>query len=476
MTRSPLFDLDPSTADRRRRVVVIGAGMAGLTAAYQLKQGGHDVTVLEARMRPGGRVHTVRAPFADGLHAEAGAMYVPLNHEYVAKYVSLLELDLDPMPPRDATGFMHVRGQRVVLSDDGEQPSWPLALRDDERELGLAGMFDRYYRRVARTIGGADQPTPGELATYDAMTVMEFLMSQGASRDAADLLRLAYFASWGDSGRDLSALFALQYRDFASHDGEEGGGAAPHDWRTIRTGNDTLPRKIAGLLAQEIRYGRAVSRIQKRDDRVLVTAQCGPRTEQFVADRAVVAIPFPCLRNVVFDPEPSLAKRRVIDSVHLTPVAHAFIQVRRRIWTDAGFELSGSGATDLPIGEVRDATYNHPGERAILNAYMTGSNAQTMTALPEPERTSVLLGHVEAVFPGIGPEIEGVHWFSWDDEEWSLGDYISFAPGELTALRPHIAPPDGLLHFAGEHTSDRPGWMDGAIASGHRAAREIHLS
>lgn len=476
MTLDPVADLDPSAARKHHQVVVLGAGMAGLTAAYQLKQGGHDVTVLEARTRPGGRVHTVRAPFADGLHAEAGAIFIPLNHRFVAKYVSLFDLELDKVPPRDANGFVHVRGQRVVITHDGEQQPWPLELRDDERELGLEGMFERYYAQVARTIGDANDPSPDELKAFDALTVMELLMAQGASRDAAELLRIAYFLSWGDAGHDMSALFALQYRDFPGHGKQEEPGVSAHDFRTIRTGNDTLPRKIAGLLGDQILYGRAVCRIEQRKGRVTVTARCGPRTEQHVAGRVVCALPFPCLRRIELDPEPALAKRRVIDSVHLTPVAHAFVQVRRRVWADAGFALSGVGVTDLPIGKVRDATYSHAGDRAILNAYMTGRNARTMMALPEPDRERVLLEHLEAIFPGIAPEVEGVHWFSWDDEEWSLGDYISFAPGELTAQRPHIAPPDRLLHFAGEHTSDRPGWMDGAIASGHRAASEIHRS
>src|ERR671938_180405 len=77
------------TRRRPKRVVVLGAGLAGLSAAYQLTRAGHDVTILEARTRAGGRVHTLREPFADNLHAEAGAMFVPESHHLVMRYIRL---------------------------------------------------------------------------------------------------------------------------------------------------------------------------------------------------------------------------------------------------------------------------------------------------------------------------------------------------------------------------------------------------
>src|SRR6185369_13224839 len=82
-----------------RKVLVLGAGMAGLVAAHELTKLGHDVTVLEAQMRPGGRVHTLREPFSDGLYAEAGAARIPDNHDLTLKYVKLFDVPLDPMYP-----------------------------------------------------------------------------------------------------------------------------------------------------------------------------------------------------------------------------------------------------------------------------------------------------------------------------------------------------------------------------------------
>ena len=105
--------------DRRRapkKVIIIGAGLAGLSAAYELSQEGHDVTVLEARTRPGGRVHTLRDSFAEGLYAEAGATRIPNHHHFTLKYAELFGLTLDPFEPPDLPSVYHVRGKRIQVT------------------------------------------------------------------------------------------------------------------------------------------------------------------------------------------------------------------------------------------------------------------------------------------------------------------------------------------------------------------------
>src|SRR5436189_2115163 len=93
-----------------KKVIIIGAGMAGLSAGYELTQLGHDVTILEARNRPGGRVQTLREPFSDGLYAEAGAARIPDNHDLTLKYVKLFDVPLEPMYPSKLSSLV-VDGQ-----------------------------------------------------------------------------------------------------------------------------------------------------------------------------------------------------------------------------------------------------------------------------------------------------------------------------------------------------------------------------
>lgn len=108
-----------SVSGAPKKIIIIGAGMAGLSAGYELTQRGHDVTILEARSRPGGRVHTLREPFDDGLYAEAGAARVPENHDLTLKYVRLFDLPLEPMYPSRISALRFEEGEMRRVPMEG---------------------------------------------------------------------------------------------------------------------------------------------------------------------------------------------------------------------------------------------------------------------------------------------------------------------------------------------------------------------
>ena len=450
----------------KQHVVVIGAGMAGLSAAYQLRAGGHRVDVLEARLRPGGRVHTVRG-FADDLHAEAGALFIATDHPYLMKYVDLAGVELDPIHARELSNFYYFRGQRILT--ESEPITWPFDLTAEERELGLDGMKTRYMGRIGDTLGDITDPDwpPPELEPYDHLTMQELLKQEGASDEARELLRLAYHARWGDGGRTTSALFMLRnYLDLLESE-------SATVWKTVRGGNDLVPRAIARSLGELLHYGAAVRRIETADDGVTVHfGQAGQR-RSITADRVVCALPFACLRDIEIDPPLSPQKRAAVEQIRSTSVTRVFLQVRARFWSQLS-ELGTMGATDLPIGLVRDATFNQPGTRGILEAYCGGDDATNLAALPESERIERVLEHMERVMPGTQEHLEGGLSIAWDNEEYSRGDYAWFSPGQLTTLGKIAGTAEGRVHFAGDQTSPWTGWQQGAIHSGHRVAREIH--
>jgi len=117
-----------------KKIIVVGAGLAGLSAAYELTQAGHDVTVLEAQLRPGGRVLTLRAPFSDGLYAEVGAMHIPETHDLTLRYAQLFNLALDLEPAFTSASLSFVRGKRIIVRDE-KNVEWPFALSDDDKKL-----------------------------------------------------------------------------------------------------------------------------------------------------------------------------------------------------------------------------------------------------------------------------------------------------------------------------------------------------
>ena len=124
-----------------RKVLVLGAGMAGLVAAYELTQLGHDVTVVEARTRPGGRVHTLREPFSDGLYAEAGAARIPDTHELTLKYVKTFDLPLEPFYPSQLKAIRFDRGGREEVPIDGFVDAMTVNYGED-----LGGRPNRWFK------------------------------------------------------------------------------------------------------------------------------------------------------------------------------------------------------------------------------------------------------------------------------------------------------------------------------------------
>src|SRR5262245_48756328 len=335
---------DVQSLDRRgpaRRVIVVGAGLAGLCAAYQLTQAGHDVLVLEAQRRAGGRVETLR-DFAEDLSAETGATRIPDHHHFTLKYVKAFGLELDPFLPPGAAIYQ-LRGRRLAVGP-GDRPEWPLNLAPDERALGLAGTMEKAYGGLVSRIGDAASPhwaPPEDLRKYDRLTFTELLRQRGLSEDAIDLRRAASGA-WDDTVGHEGDSALRRLRTLAL----ESPGAA---YYRIRGGNDRLPRAFALRLADKIRYGCPVVRIERGPDgtdsalRVVWTEQGG--SQSISADRVIVAVPFTLLRRIEVVPPFSEEKARAIHELSYGSSTKVFLQTRTRFW--AGEGLNGFGYTDL---------------------------------------------------------------------------------------------------------------------------------
>jgi monoamine oxidase len=451
-------------------VIVIGAGLAGLAAAYELSQAGHEVTVLEAQMRPGGRVQTLRAPFADGLYAETGAARIPDNHHWTLKYVRLFGLELAPFYPSTLRFVRHIRGQRVetepgreIDADEYVRPDrLPLRLTEEERREGLRRVRARRLEPVLREVG--DPAAPGwpadALLRYDRMTDAQFLLAQGLSPDAVALTALGQYdptdEAWALSALDLLRTLAFEH-------------AETQRWKIVG-GNDRLPQAFAARLADRIRYGCAAVRIEQDADRVRVVYRTPGGQEILTGDRAICAIPFSVLRAIDVSPPFSPDKQRAINELPYDAVTRAFVQVRRRYWEEQG--VNGFALTDDPT-EIWHPMWDRPGGRALLVSYMRSRLAARVSAMGEEERLATVLAQIERVHPGIHAHAEGIAYKAWHEDPWAQGAYAIYRPGQMATLHPHVARPEGRVHFAGEHASVLPNWMHGAIESGVRAAREV---
>jgi monoamine oxidase len=466
----PISELPPPPrAVRPRKVIVVGAGLAGLTAAYELVNWGHDVTVLEAQTRPGGRVHTLRSPFADGLSVEAGGIDFPDSCRNMKHYVKVFNLTLAEQTPPEKplnTAF-HLRGKRFLVGR-GLNPDWPYDIRPDEAKLGIfPGMYMKYMGSAADELG---DPTDANwdiqrFKRFDQLTLADYMKSQGASDEAIEMLSSAMTVGYG--WKTVTALHRLA-SDWALFNL---GGGKQH---FFEGGADVLPRAFAKFLRDRLYYGAPVTRIAQEGKTVRAFFRQGDGEQSLEADYLVCTAPCPVLRRVEFSPELPLVKRRIIDQIEYTPVTRIFVQLRRRFWLDAG--ESGGGNTDLPIRLPAEHPYVRPadaGPRGILEAHIRGVESVPVGALSLDRQLAFAAEHFEKLHPGFGRYVEGGASVSWHNDPYAGGGYAWWKPGQLTTWMPELAKAEGRIHFAGEHTSQLGRTMEGAVISGNRAAREV---
>jgi monoamine oxidase len=453
-----LFAMPNATAPKK--VLVVGAGLAGLTAAFELMQARHEVTVLESRTRPGGRVHTLRDSFSDGLYVEAGAIDFDGSYKQLLRYAEQFQIPTVEIPTSENEVFF-ARGKRL-LTQRGVEPVWPFELTAEERKLGKTALETKYLVPLRQEVGNPlDSGWPSaSLAPYDRLTVEQFLRTRGLSEEGVALLKLSLY---GEDYGHLSALETLSGESFLF---------ASDKIMMFRGGNDQLPRAFAARLGDRLHYSAAVTKIQQDAFKVRVSTSRGTQKQQFEADRVVVTVPFSVLRNIELDSSISTRKRKVIDEMRYASVMRVFLQSRTRFWSVR--QESGSAYTDLPIGAVVDHTATQSGTRGILEAQMYGPKAANAKSMPADERLKFAVRHMDRVHPGFAESYESGTSVAWDDDDpWSRGGWCYHEPGEMLAFYPLAATPQGRIHFAGEHTSPIPSTMEGAILSGQRAAREV---
>ncbi|MHC4218961.1 MAG: flavin monoamine oxidase family protein [Planctomycetota bacterium] len=444
---------------RKKRVIVVGAGLSGLVCTFELVRAGHDVVVLEARHRAGGRVRTDRS-FADGMYGELGAARIPLDHELTLGYARDFSLVVAPFYPDEGAMVHFMRGRRVRLGPNGtaDLSDYPIETTARERALGVPGIWGPAVGDLIPELGDPREPQwpLGPVRRYDGMTWARFLQERGVSDEVALVMGLGF------SGSTRSAAWVLREVALA---------AQKTDLLRIVGGNDRLPLAFAGRLSEHIQYGTQVQRIEQTESGCTVFFDRAGRRESLHGERVVCTLPFPIVRGIEIAPEVSANKRRAIQEMSYGSLSRASIQVGRKYWQDEGF--SGFARTDQ-VSELFHPTWDHAGSRGVIQLYMKPALSRRAGDLDADARIEFALDKIEEVFPGIRRHAEGGTCMCWDKDPHTQCTVAALAPGQLAGLLPHAGTPEGRIHFAGEHTSAWHAWMQGALASGTRAAREVH--
>lgn len=477
-----------SGAPQGARILILGAGLAGMTAAYELRKAGYQVKLLEYNAKPGGRCWTLRGgdrfvelggatqncTFDQGLYLNPGPWRIPYHHHAVLDYCHRFGVALEP--------FIQVNYNAMVHSTKA-----------------FAGKPVRY-----RAVQSDFQ---GHIAELLSKAVNQNALDQALTAEDRQRL-LEAIRSWGAldaSGSYKKSLETSLRRGFAV---DAGGGLmsqpVPSDlldrkalldsnlWQSIAVGQDyefqtSLFQPVGGMdqIAQAfekqvgdlIQYNAKVTAIEQNDKGVTVTYQSssgGGAPAQETADWCVCTLPLSILGQL-----PVQVSAPMMSAIRAVPYEAAVkvgLQFKRRFWEQDERIYGGISYTDTPIGKISypSTDYGKPGKGVLLGGYLFGPNAYEFTAMAPEVRVRKAVEYGALIHPQYHEEFDNGIAVGWHRVPWTNGCYGLWTETLRQQHYQTLCQIDGRIVLAGEHASRIPAWMEGAILSSLDAIKRLH--
>ncbi|MGF6231748.1 monoamine oxidase [Inquilinus ginsengisoli] len=470
-------------------VLVLGAGLAGMTAALELRQAGYSVQLLEFNDRPGGRNWTLRGGdrfielggatqtcgFDQGLYINPGPWRIPYHHHGVLAYCRRLGVALEPFQQLNHNALLH-------------------------NTKGFGGKPQR-IREIKTDF-------QGHVSELLAKATQQGKLDQAVSKEDREIL-LQALKSWGALDKDYGYKAGETASEFRGFQKDAGGGLGAEPvpgepiglsdilnsrlWRSLQSfalyefqttmfqpvgGMDMIGKAFAAQLGGLIRYNSKVTRIQQGEGGVTVTyedAKSPGGPLQAKADWCVCTIPLTVLSQIPIDVGAKM--QAAIEAVPYASSVKVGLQFKRRFWEEDEAIYGGISYTDLPIRQISypSTGYNLGGKGVLLGAYSwNGPNSYEFTAMDPAERVRRAIEYGKQIHPQYETEFETGISVAWHRVPFTLGCAGDWTDEARAQHYDNLCQIDGRIVLAGEHASYIPAWQEGAILSALNAIERLH--
>ncbi len=405
-----------------------------------LEKLGVDVKLFEARGRPGGRLHCVDE--GGGAIYEAGGEWIDSDHFRVLNL--LKEFGMEPTTPGDWPRKLVYRGKECT-----EATIWSDALEDDLRVEAAA-------REMCRDL--TNPPWSNTHASeFDDRRLIDFIREHTQSERGLWWVNSKYRSDEGDDLENIGLLgWLCGFLHYLDRDGD-----VMSAYR-IPGGSRQLCEKILASLKTEPQFQRTLLRVQQDPGGVKLIFEDG---EEWV-DHVILTLPPTALERVVFEPALTPQRRCAIEACRMSRAIKICWEFKEPWWQNEGW--GGSMMCDGPLQQTWDSSV---GSAPILTAYICGDEACRWLALGDPVRAG--LYELSRIFPECSQYFERGWVHNWLTDPYSPGAFSHMAPGYVLEHMKHISPPEGRIHFAGEHTALWTGFIEGALESAERVVEEF---